>query len=138
MRTDKPITISQIKARESAMSARSKTDEVSDNYYLYDIVERSIKLESSTLRTDAFKFFQGCSNYKNANLYAEKCLSIMESVDEQLLSVLEGMMCKEIIPYIDDLDGFKNYAISRHSLSEATVNKLYDTIKVNKIYMHSP
>lgn len=133
MRTNKPITISQIKTRQRALSEQSVKESVSDAYYLYDIVKNSITSKSSMVREDAFKFFKGCVNRKNANKYVDKCLSIMESVDENISLILEGLLINEIIPYIDNLNAFKRLVESHKVLSESSRDRILDATKTNII-----
>lgn len=134
MRTNKAITISQIKTRELALSKNSRSSKDSDNSYLYNLVENSIDKNASTLKNDAFKFFKGCTNFYNANNNAKLCLNILEQVsnNQQVYDILEGVFCREIIPYIDNLDALKNI-VSKRKLTESSIENIYDAIKTNKI-----
>ena len=132
MRTDKLITISQIKARQNAINSTNESTTDVGNLYL--IAKNSIDKNLSTIREDAYRFFHECRDKHNANTYAMKCLSTLESVKDNsaLLQILESKFAHEVVPYIEKLEGLKD-SLRQYSLAESTLETINEAIKVNKI-----
>ena len=131
MRTDKSISINEIKFRNRAIHS---TTENSDAGNLYEIAQSSIENNKSTLKNDVYKFFQECTDKYNAERYGIKCMTIMVDLKENasLLSILENKFSHEILPYISDLDAVKQQC-HRLNLAESTVASIDNAVKINKI-----
>ena len=82
MRTDKSISINEIKFRNRAIHS---TIENSDAGNLYEIAQSSIENNKSTLKNDVYKFFQECTDKYNAERYGIKCMAIMAILKENAL-----------------------------------------------------
>lgn len=111
MQTSK-ITATQIKNRERCLKSSNESPDAS---YLYNIAIDSIKNNKQTVREDVQRFFNQCTNKHNANLYAGRCLELIDEIkdDSYLSPKMQNLFCNSIIPFVENLDSVRDLATNR-------------------------
>lgn len=130
MQTSK-ITATQIKNRERCLKSSNESPDAS---YLYNIAIDSIKNNKQTVREDVQRFFQQCTNRHNANLYANRCLELIEETksDSYLSPKLQNLFCNSIVPYIDKLNAVRESA-SNKIKDESILKQINEALDFNHI-----
>ena len=99
---------------------------------MYNIARESLKENKSTVNRDIENFFNNCRSIEYADKYYNNCLSLIESINDDIKDRVISIFSEEVIPYVKNLNSLKE-SVKYSNIDNDTKSILLNSIKENKI-----